>query len=283
MVIEQVTFAAQLRARWQTHSTLVCVGLDPDPERLPACLSGQFDAIPRFCRLIVDACAPYVCAFKPQAAHFAALGQEDQLAELIGYIHENHPGIPVILDAKRGDIGATARLYAREAYERYAADAVTLNPYVGYESIAPYLEHTEKGVFVLCRTSNPGSAWLQNHPPDDPVYLRVAREAVGWNTAGNVMLVAGATYPEDLALIRAAVGTMPLLVPGIGAQGGDLTRVLDAAADDSQQGVIINVSRSVLYASADDDFAAAAGAAACALRDDIRAHTRALGARRVPQ
>jgi orotidine-5'-phosphate decarboxylase len=262
-------FVAQLRQAWRDQDSLLCVGLDPDPQRFPSTLpkNAGFD----FCRAIVDATAEFVCAFKPQAAHFAALGQEDALARLIEHIHSQHPGIPVILDAKRGDIGSTARLYAVEAFERYGADAVTVNPYLGKESIEPYLEFADRGIVILCRTSNPGSGWLQGYPADDPTYLRVAREAARWNENGNIMLVAGATYPEDLMNIRQCVGDMPLLVPGIGAQGGDLTAVLENGCDEQGRGLVINASRAVLYASGDQDFADAAAIAARALRDDIRA------------
>ena len=250
---------------------MVCVGLDPDPGRLPAGLQPDADGVFEFCRQIVDATAEFVCAFKPQAAYFGALGLEDELARLISHIHTQHPGIPVILDAKRGDIGATAKLYAREAFERYGADAVTVNPYLGEESVLPYLEYRNHGVVLLCRTSNPGSAWLQDFPAEDPVFLRVARTAASWNAAGNVMLVAGATYPEDLARIRQCIGDMPVLVPGIGAQGGDLTRVLQCGSDSAGRGLVINASRSVLFAASDETFAAAAAAVARQLRDQIRA------------
>jgi len=253
---------------------MLCVGLDPDFERLPATYlareKSQGDGVLTFCCDIADATADLVCAFKPQIAYFAALGKEDQLRRLIDYLHEKHPGVAVILDAKRGDIGSTARLYAVEAFERYAADAVTVNPYLGSESVQPYLEYQDRGVIVLCRTSNADSAWLQNYPEDEPVYLRVARAAVQWNSAGNVMLVAGATYPEELARIREVVGDMPLLVPGVGAQGGDLAAVVQNGADSTGHGLVINASRSVLYAGeAGGNLAANAHEAAAELRDEI--------------
>ncbi len=271
---EQVTFVSRLQHRWQQSDSLICVGLDPDPARIPPSLGSEPQAVVSFCRQVIDATAPYVCAFKPQAAYFGALGLEDELAALVSYVHERHPDIPVILDAKRGDIGATARLYAVEAFERYGADAVTVNAYMGYESLAPYLEYADKGIFVLCRTSNAGSGWLQSFPDDDPTYLRVAREVVSWNAAGNVMLVAGATYPEELGRIRGVVGDMPLLVPGIGAQGGDLVQVLNNGADAAGRGLIINAARSVLFAGSGDDFAAASCAAARDLRDQVRSLQR---------
>jgi len=253
---------------------LLCIGLDPVAGRLPKAMAARNDALFSFCAGVVDATAEFVCAFKPQIAYFAAAGAEDQLTRLIAHIHQAHPGIPVLLDAKRGDIGDTARLYAVEAFERYDADAVTVNPYLGQESIAPYLAYADRGVFLLCRTSNPDSAWLQDHPPDDPVFLRVARSAVDWNEHGNMMLVAGATYVQDLQRIRQAVGQMPLLVPGIGVQGGDLAAALAAGLDDRGHGVLINTSRSVLYAG--DGEMSAVTAAARNLRDQIRKERQTL-------
>ncbi len=230
-----------------------------------------------FCRDIVDATADLVCAFKPQIAYFAALGLENELEALIAHIHRAHPGVPVILDAKRNDIGDTAKLYAREAFERYDADAVTVNPYLGSESIRPFLDYEGRGVIVLCRTSNPDSAWLQQYPDEQsPLYLRVARTAADWNESGNVMLVAGATYPEELGRIREAVGDMPLLVPGIGAQGGDLAAVLREGADARGEGLVINTSRAVLYANA-DDAAAGARSAAESFRAEIQRLQTELG------
>lgn len=269
----RISFNEQLIERWQSRQSLLCVGLDPDPQRLPeAYLSNadsKGDAVLAFCCDIVDATADSVCAFKPQFAYFAAAAAENQLAELIRYIHQRHPGIPVILDAKRGDIGATAEQYAIEAFERYAADAVTVNPYLGEESVRPYLEYSDRGTIVLCRTSNPDSDWLQNHPADDPVYLKVARSAVGWNRNKNVLLVAGATYIDELARIRETVGDMTLLVPGVGAQGGDLAAVLEQGSDASGYGLVINASRSIIYADSQNP---AAGAAAQAVDfvDEVR-------------
>lgn len=263
------SFSAQLVQRWNDADTLLCVGLDPDPARLPAGLSGP-DGMFDFCTAVVDATAGLVCAFKPQIAYFAALGAEAELLRLIDYIHTRHPGVPVILDAKRGDIGDTARRYAVEAFERYDADAVTVNPYLGRESVEPFLAYADRGVFLLCRTSNPDSAWLQNHPPEAPAFLRVAEAARSWNEHGNLMLVAGATYADDLRRIREVAGGVPLLVPGVGTQGGDLGAVLDAGLDAGGQGLVINASRSVLYADTGAGFAEAARASARDLRDRIR-------------
>jgi orotidine-5'-phosphate decarboxylase len=261
---------ALLRDRWDRAQTLLCVGLDPDLARMPAGIGKGPGAFLSFGKAIVDATADLVCAFKPQIAYFAAEGRESELVALITYIKDRYPAVPVILDAKRGDIGDTARLYAVEAFERYGADAVTVNPYLGQESIQPFLAWPNQGVVLLCRTSNPGSGWLQNHPPSDPLFLRVAAGAREWNVHGNLMLVAGATYIEDLRQIRATVGDMPILVPGIGAQGGDLAAVLQSGRDSQGRGLVINASRSILYAGAGTDFAIAARAAAMALRDEIR-------------
>lgn len=274
-VTASTSLFARFQAEWACKNSLLCVGLDPIRVRLPEAFQQSPTGLRDFCYAIVDATAPYVCAFKPQAAHFGAEGAEDQLAEVIGYIHARYPDIPVILDAKRGDIGSTAEFYAREAFERYAADVVTVNPYLGPESLQPYLAYPGRGIAVLCRTSNPESEWLQAYClgeelGEEPVYLRVARAAVDWNADNNVMLVAGATFPEELARIRDVVGDMPLLVPGIGAQGGDLRAALLAGLDQKGQGLVINASRSVLYAGAGEQFAAAAETAARDARNAIR-------------
>lgn len=269
-----MTFMHQLQRAWQTNDSLVCVGLDPDPKRFPAHLHGDTDAVFAFCAAIVDATADLVCAFKPQIAHFAALGAEETLQRLIAHIHERHPGVPVILDAKRGDIGSTAENYAREAFDRYGADAVTANPYLGHDSVQPFLERADKGVILLCRTSNPGGGDFQNLAVDDePLYLKVAETvATHWNAHGNCALVAGATYPEELGRIRAKVGDMPLLVPGIGAQGGDVRAVLENGLTSDGTGLIVSSSRAILYAGGDADYAQAARRATLALRDTINRH-----------
>ncbi|PKM06267.1 MAG: orotidine-5'-phosphate decarboxylase [Gammaproteobacteria bacterium HGW-Gammaproteobacteria-4] len=269
-------FIQSLRQRWLEANTLLCVGLDPEPEGLPAVLDDDADAVFTFCRAIVDATAPYVCAFKPQIAHFAALGAEDALQRLIAYIHAAHPGIPVILDAKRGDIGSTARHYASEAFDRYRADAVTVNPYLGRDSVQPFLNRADKGVVVLCRTSNPGSGEFQDLRIDGkPLYQHVAhRVAHEWNGNGNCLLVIGATWPDELAQVRSLVGDLPLLVPGVGAQGGDVAAVLRSGADSQGNGLIISSSRAILYASEGADYAEAAAAAALRQRDAINAQRR---------
>jgi orotidine-5'-phosphate decarboxylase len=271
-----MNFNAALRARWRAVNSLLCVGLDPDPQRLPAHLPREH-AVFDFCKGIVDATADFACAFKPQIAYFAALRAEDALEELIDYIHNAHPGLPVVLDAKRGDIGSTAEMYAREAFERYRADAVTINPYMGHDSAEPYLAHNEKGVIVLCRTSNAGGSDLQALQVDDvPVYLRVARMvSETWNQHGNCSLVVGATFPQELAQVRAVVGDLPLLVPGIGAQGGDVLATVRAGRDSTGAGMMINSSRAILYAGSGAGFAEAAGRVARETRDAIN-HARML-------
>lgn len=274
-----MNFMRSLKHRWQTADSLVCVGLDPEPAKFPARFATDPDAVFNFCRAIVDATADQVCAFKPQIAHFAALGEEDALARLIAHIHDAHPGIPVILDAKRGDIGSTAQHYATEAFDRYRADAVTANPYLGRDSLQPFLDRADQGVVILCRTSNPGAADLQDlmlaadDGPARPLYQHVAeRVARDWNSQGNCALVVGATWPRQLREVRAIVGEMPLLVPGVGAQGGDVEAVVTEAKSADGTGMMISSSRAVLYASAGDDFAEAAATAARNLREQINRH-----------
>ena len=264
-------FMQALRARWERADSLVCVGLDPEPAKFPPRFEDDPDAIFKFCREIVDATAQYVCCFKPQIAHFAALGAEDTLQRLVAHIHAAHPGIPVILDSKRGDIGSTAQHYATEAFDRYAADAVTANPYLGRDSLQPFLDRADRGVVILCRTSNPGASDLQDLNVDGrPLYQHVAEKiAREWNGNGNCALVVGATWPEQLREVRAIVGDLPFLVPGVGAQGGDVEAVVTNAKTADGTGLVVSSSRAILYASDGDGFADAAAAAAKSLRDDI--------------
>ena len=252
----------------------MCVGLDPNPARLPPHLAGARYPIFEFDRAIVDATADLVCAFKPQIAYYAAARAEDQLEMTIDHIRRQHPAIPVILDAKRGDIGSTAAMYASEAFERYQADAVTVNPYLGFDALVPFLNFKDKGVIVLCRTSNPGAQDVQDlESRGRKLYEIIAEKAAReWNANGNVLLVVGATYPDELASIRAIVGDMPLLVPGVGAQGGDVAAVLANGATAEGAGLVISSSRAVLYASGGEDFAQAARSAALKTRDEINAH-----------
>ncbi|WP_347556786.1 orotidine-5'-phosphate decarboxylase [Robbsia sp. KACC 23696] len=276
-----------LRAAWQRTGSLLCVGLDPEPSRLPLSLvgadAGQGAIDPEhiftFCRDIADATAPYASAFKPQIAYFSAYRAEVQLERLIAHIHARHPGLPVILDAKRGDIGSTAQQYAREAFERYQADAVTVNPYMGFDTIEPYLAYPGKGVIVLCRTSNPGGSDLQFLDVTSaagtaarPLYQVVAEKAAReWNASGELSLVVGATFPAEIARVREIVGDMPLLIPGIGAQGGDVQATVAAGKTGDNTGMMINSSRAILYAGKGPDFAARAADAARETRDAINA------------
>lgn len=266
-------FHDKLNAAWRRTDSMLCVGLDPDPARIPPHLDGP-EAVFRFCAEIADATADLVCAFKPQIAYFNAIGAEAQLERLCAHIRDNHPQAVLVLDAKRGDIGPTAERYAVEAFERYGADAVTVNPYLGGDTLEPFMAHDGKGVIVLCRTSNPGSADLQMLSVDgEPVYTHVARRAADeWSTQGEIALVVGATYPAELAAVRAIVGDMPLLVPGIGAQGGDVRTTVEAGRDSHGFGMMINSSRAVLYASSGPDFAAAARVVAQTTRDEINSH-----------
>jgi orotidine-5'-phosphate decarboxylase len=281
--VTQTAFLELLRGRWRDPARLLCVGLDPEPERLPLALRRLplAEGVWVFCREVIEACAPYVCAFKPQIAHFAALGLESVLERLVAHVKLHHPDIAVILDAKRGDIGSTARHYAREAFERYGADAVTVNPYLGGDSLEPFFAYPGKGVFVLCRTSNPGSAELQalELAGGERLFERVARLASGpWNTNGQAGLVVGATWPQEVARVRSFAPGVPLLVPGIGAQGGDLAATVRAGWWRPEfPGLILNSSRAILYASGGEDWQQASAAAAQSLVAEVRALLADLG------
>ena len=270
-----MTFTEQLQAAERQNDSLLCIGLDPEPARFPGAWRGDASRIFDFCAAIVDATHDLAIAFKPQIAYFAAHRAEDQLERLIHHIHSVAPAVPVILDAKRGDIGSTAALYAQEAFERYQADAVTLSPFLGFDSIEPWLRHAGKGLFLLCRTSNPGGSDLQaqrllssDGAPGDLLYEHIARLAAGpWNQGGQLGLVVGATFPAELARVRALAPTLPLLIPGVGAQGGDAAATVRAGWRSGGAGpVAISSSRAVLYASAGADFATAARQVADATR-----------------
>ena len=269
-----MTFIETLSDAWRRNESLICVGLDPEPSRFPQGIAGDSEGVFAFCRDIVDATADLVCAFKPQIAHFAALGAEDALQRLIAHVHAKHPGVPVILDAKRGDIGSTAQMYAGEAFDRYGADAVTVNPYLGRDSVQPFLDRADKGVVILCRTSNPGAGDFQDLDVGGrPLYQHVAARVAGeWNANGNCLLVTGATYPRQLAEVRALVGDLPLLVPGIGAQGGDVEAVLSHGLSSDGAGLLISSSRAILYAGQGADFADNARRVAASLRDEVNRH-----------
>jgi len=266
-----VSFIAAIDAAQRRNVSLLCVGLDPEPSRLPEILRSNADAVFEFCRAIVDATADLVCCFKPQIAHFAAQRAEDALERLIAHIHAAHPGVPVILDAKRGDIGSTAQHYATEAFDRYRADAVTANPYLGRDAVQPFLDRADRGVILLCRTSNPGARDLQDlDVGGKPLYQHLAQlVARDWNGNGNCALVVGATYPEELGAVRALAGELPILVPGVGAQGGDVAAVVRNGRNAQGAGLIISSSRAILYASGGTDFADGARREAQKLRDEI--------------
>ena len=271
-----VSFTAQLAAAQARNASLLCVGLDPEPAKFPGAWRDDPARIFDFCAAIVDATRDTVCAFKPQIAYFAAQRAEDQLERLIAHIHASAPGIPVILDAKRGDIGATAAQYAREAFVRYGADAVTLSPYLGLDSIEPYKAYDGRGLILLCRTSNPGGDDLQaqalvsGQPGGELLYERVARLAAGeWGRGAELGLVVGATYPREVARVRELAPTLPLLIPGIGAQGGDAHATVRAGWRPGGP-IVVSSSRAVLYASVGADFAAAARDTALATRARLR-------------
>ena len=269
-----MSFRSQLEEAWRRNDSLVCVGLDPELERFPPQFSGQASPIYHFNRAVIDATADLVCAYKPQVAHYAAYEAEDQLERTIEYIHQRYPGIPVILDSKRGDVGNTAARYALEAFERYGADAVTVNPYLGTDSLEPFLDYESKGVIILCRTSNPGARDLQDLDTGGRKLYQVVAElaATRWNSHRNCALVVGATYPRELAEVRAIVGDMPFLVPGVGAQGGDAEAVVQLGQTPAGTGLLVSSSRAILYAGNDEHFAAAARAATRELRDRINRH-----------
>ena len=266
-------FIEQLERAWDVNGSLVCVGLDPEIERFPPQVVDQPSPIFQFNKAIIDATADLVCAYKPQFAHYAAYEAEDQLERTIEYIHRSYPGIRVILDSKRGDVGNTAQRYAIEAFERYGADAVTVNPYLGGDSLEPFLQYEDKGVIILCRTSNPGGRDLQDLEVGGRKLYQVVADMAArkWNTRGNCLLVVGATQPRELAEVREIVGKMPFLVPGVGAQGGDVALAVTNGQTDDGTGLIISSSRGILYAGSDDNFGTAARAAAQTLRDQINA------------
>jgi len=267
-------FIQQLTRAWESNDSLAAIGLDPDIERFPRRIAAQASPIFQFNKAIVDATADLVCAYKPQFAHYAAYEAEDQLERTIEYIHRSYPGVPVILDSKRGDVGNTAERYAIEAFERYGADAVTVNPYLGGDALEPFLRYEDKGIVVVCRTSNPGARELQDLETGGRKLYQVVAELVArrWNSRGNCLLVVGATYPRELAEVREIVGDMPLLVPGVGAQGADVAQAVQNGQTAAGTGLIISSSRAILYASSGDDFAPAARAAALALREQINTH-----------
>ena len=276
-----MTFLEQLQGAERQNGSLLCVGLDPEPNKFPAGMKGDASKIYDFCAQIVDATSDLAISFKPQIAYFAAHRAEDQLEKLMTHMRRNAPHVPVILDAKRGDIGATAEQYAIEAFERYGADAVTLSPFMGFDSVQPYLKHHGKGAFLLCRTSNPGGDDLQNQrlasvDGQPLLYEHVAKLAQGpWNLNGQLGLVVGATYPAEIERVRNLAPTLPLLIPGVGAQGGDAVATIKAGYRQSNGAttgaVIVSSSRAILYASSGDDFVKAARNEAMRTRDVLSA------------
>ena len=280
-----MTFLEQLQGAERQNGSLLCVGLDPEPNKFPAGMKGDASKIYDFCAQIVDATSDLAISFKPQIAYFAAHRAEDQLEKLMAHMRRNAPHVPVILDAKRGDSGATAEQYAIEAFERYGADAVTLSPFMGFDSVQPYLKHHGKGAFLLCRTSNPGGDDLQNQrlasvEGQPLLYEHIAKLAQGpWNMNGQLGLVVGATYPAEIERVRSLAPTLPLLIPGVGAQGGDAVATIKAGYRQSHGAttgaVIVSSSRAILYASSGDDFAQAARQEAIRTRDVLKAAAQA--------
>jgi orotidine-5'-phosphate decarboxylase len=268
----------KLRRLWADHDTALCIGLDPEPARFPEAVRRSETPIFDFNRAIIDATADLVCAFKPQIAYYAAHSAEDQLLATIEYIRDRYPQLVVILDAKRGDIGPTAEMYAREVFDRYGADAATVNPYMGIDAVAPFLARADKGVAVLCRTSNPSARDFQDLLVDGrPLYLRVAEVAItSWNKNNNLLLVAGANYPAELRELRAIAGDVPFLIPGVGAQGASVLEAVLAGRDAAGAGIVVSTSRAVLYASSGPDFARASRRVAEQLRGEIN-RARAAG------
>ena len=276
-----MTFLEHLQGAERQNGSLLCVGLDPEPSKFPASMKGDASKIYDFCAQIVDATADLAISFKPQIAYFAAHRAEDQLEKLMAHMRRNAPHVPVILDAKRGDIGATAEQYAIEAFERYGADAVTLSPFMGFDSVQPYLKHHGKGAFLLCRTSNPGGDDLQSQrlasvDGQPLLYEHIAKLAQGpWNVNGQLGLVVGATYPAEIERVRSLAPTLPLLIPGVGAQGGDAVATIKSGYRQrngaTTGAVIVSSSRAILYASSGPDFAQAARNEAMRTRDVLRA------------
>lgn len=266
-----MNFIKAIESGWEKKNTLLCVGLDTDLNKVPLPIREKEYPVFEFNRAIVDSTHDLVCAYKPQIAFYSASRKEDELEMTIEYIHKNYPGIPVILDIKRGDIGSTADKYAIEAFNRYHADAVTLNPYMGGDTLTPFIKYKEKGIIIICRTSNPGAGDIQDLESNGKkIYQIIADKASReWNYNGNILLVVGATYPGELREIRSITGDMPYLVPGIGAQGGDVGEAVKSGLNSKGTGMIVNSSRAIIYAGSGEDFAEVAREAAMTLRDEI--------------
>ncbi len=261
------TFFQKLAGRCDAIGSSLCIGIDPDPDRLPTHLGQGIEATRRFCIEIVEATAPFAAAFKPNLAFFESLGIEGfaVLADVMGHVPD---GVPIILDAKRGDIGSTGRHYARALFERLGADAVTVNPYMGRDAVEPFLGYPGKGVYLLCLTSNPGAGDFQLK---NDLFIRVAIKAGEWNSGGEIGLVVGATQPMHLTSVYTVAPSLPLLLPGVGAQGGAPDQILGALPPLPRHHLLFNVSRAIIYASSDENFASAAARAAEAQRNSIEA------------
>ena len=266
-------FTAKLARAWQASGTSLCVGLDPIIERMPEPCRSADRPVLAFNRLVVDLVGARVAAFKPQFAHHAAVGAEEDLAETIAYIRERAPHAFILLDAKRGDIGSTAEMYAREAFERYDADAVTVNPYMGDDTVLPFLRWPDRAAVVLCRTSNPDADRFQTADAGgEPLFLAVARRAeTVWNKQGPTMLVVGATAPRELAAVRAAAPSLAILAPGYGEQGGSAEAVVRAGRRTDGLGLFVSASRSILYAGGPEKIRQAVEDAREALAVDVAA------------
>ncbi len=266
------TFAERIERRMQSADTLLCVGLDPVPAKIPAVAGEGPAAVARFCQDIVDATKDWVACYKPNLAFFTQLGPAG--LQVLWDVRQAIPReIPVILDCKVGDVGETARAYARGWFDEFDFDAITVNPYMGEDSLEPFLSRDGRGVIVICKTSNPGSGDVQDVPVvgEDHLYLTVADRCREWDAAypASVGLVVGATWPGELASVRQRVGNQAILLPGVGAQGGDLAGSLRVGLNERGTGLICSASRSILFAGSGSDYAIAAGQAARSLRDEI--------------
>jgi len=266
-----MTFIDSLKASWDKKNSLVCVGLDTDLEKIPEHLKTHEKPVLEFNKAIIDATVDFASVFKFQYAMYAGSDTIDQLKESISYAKQNYPDVPLILDAKRNDIGNTASMYAKQAFEILGADAVTVNPYMGGDSLEPFTEYKDKGVIVLCRTSNPGAKDLQDLEAEGKKIYQIVAEKVAneWNKNKNCLIVVGATYPGELKQIREIIGDMPILLPGIGAQGGDVKKAMEAGLDSNKQGLIVHSARGIIYAGSDENFAETSAEKAKELRDEI--------------
>lgn len=266
-----MNFSDRLTQAWNLNRSLLCVGLDPDLNKIPKEYSKHKDGLFQFNKMVIESTADQVCAYKPQAAYYSAVGAEKDLVATIKFIKEKHPEILVILDAKRSDIESTAEKYAEEAFDRYQADAVTVNPYMGTDSIFPFTRRKDKGTIILCRTTNVGSKDFQDLDCGQRKLYQIVAEkaATDWNSNNNVMLVVGATYPEELGIVRKLVPQIPFLIPGIGRQSGDLRATIEAGKDANNSGMIINSSRGIIYADSESDAPTSIRSAAKILKDQI--------------